>query len=62
MGNGGKMRVLEVGFRDDNTEGYTQAQLDTFNAELITRLEGIEPHSDEWYRVAKQFADEVAGR
>ena len=49
-------------YRDDNTEGYTQAQLDALNAELDGRLDGIEPGSDEWHETVSQHADEVARR
>lgn len=47
-------------YRDDNTEGYTQAQLDALNAELTGRLDGIEPGSDEWHETVGRHADEVA--
>jgi hypothetical protein len=46
----------------DNTTGYTQAELNAFNTELAERLTGIEPHTDEWYRIISRFTDEVAGR
>jgi hypothetical protein len=49
-------------FTMDSTEGYTQNQLDALNAELEIRLAGIEPHSDEWYRIEQEFANEVAAR
>jgi hypothetical protein len=49
-------------FRADNTEGYTQDQIDAFNAELDARLEGIEAGTDEYYRVVKAFDDEIASR
>lgn len=38
----------DVMFHEDNTDGYTKADL--------------EPGSDEYYRAAKAFADEVARR
>lgn len=50
----------ELSFRRDNTEGYTDAELDALNAELRTRLEG-QP-SRHWDDIAKAFSDEVAGR
>jgi len=51
-------------FRMDNTEGYTQGQLDAFNAEWRERAEanGWEPGSDEYKEMEKAFADEVARR
>lgn len=49
-------------YRDDNTEGYTQAELDALNAELNARLVGIEPGSDEWHETVQRHADEVARR
>ena len=49
-------------YRDDNTEGYTQAQLDALNSELDGRLDGIEPGSDEWHETVSRHADEVARR
>ena len=51
-------------FRTDNTEGYTQAQLDTLNAEWQERVEklNLEEYTDEYDREAKRFDDEVARR
>lgn len=47
----------------DNTTGYTQDQLDTLNAELVTRLARIDPDdTDARERAAKAFADEVSRR
>lgn len=53
-----------MAFTPDNTEGYTQAQLDALNAELAERLRaaGAEPGSDEALEIEKAFHDEVAGR
>jgi hypothetical protein len=49
-------------FTMDNTEGYTQTELDALNAELADRLEGLEPGTDEYSEVEKCFNDEVARR
>lgn len=49
-------------FTIENTEGYTQTELDQLNAELAERLEGVEPHTDKWYQAEKAFSDEVARR
>jgi len=51
-------------FREDNTEGYTQEQMDALNAEWDKRAEekGLEPGSSEYEREAKWFCDEVAHR
>jgi hypothetical protein len=51
-----------IGFRQDNTDGYTQEQLDALNCELFRTLDGTEPESDEWFDVAKSFADTVNRR
>lgn len=51
-------------FRPDNTEGYTQQQLDQFNAEWERHVSdlGLEDGTDEFYDAAKQFCTEVAAR
>lgn len=50
-------------FTLDNTEGYTQAELNALNAELQTRLAGIDPEDVEMrQQVEKSFADEVSRR
>jgi hypothetical protein len=49
-------------FTQENTEGYTDIQLDALNAELDDRLNGIEPYTDEWYQSQKSFSDEVSRR
>jgi hypothetical protein len=48
----------------DNTEGYTQEQLDALNAEWQERAksEGLEPGTDEYKEMEKAFSDEVARR
>ena len=51
-----------VGFRQDNTQGYTQAKLDKFNEELAEELADYEPYSDMWYQMAKAFADSISHR
>ncbi|AFM24871.1 hypothetical protein [Desulfomonile tiedjei] len=49
--------VRLIGFRSDNSDGYTQGQLDSLNCELFRKLEGLEPESDEWYEVAREFSE-----
>lgn len=50
-------------FTRDNTEGYTQAELDALNAELAQRLAAIDPDDTEARAEAeKAFADEVSRR
>lgn len=51
-------------FTPDNTDGYTQAELDAFNAEFAASLEfaGVEPGSDEAGEMEKAFADQIASR
>lgn len=50
-----------MAFTDENTTGYTADQIAALNAELATRLAGIENPED---RIAAEqaFADEVARR
>jgi hypothetical protein len=53
----------ETMFTTDNTEGYTQAQLDALNAELVARLAAIDPtDTDARDDAEKAFSDEVARR
>lgn len=51
-------------FTADNTEGYTQAELDALNAELAERLAaaGAEAGTEAAVEIEKAFADEVARR
>ena len=50
-------------FTTDNTDGYTQAQLDALNAELTAHLATIDPEdTDAREQAEKAFADEVARR
>jgi len=51
-------------FRNDNTDGYTQAQLDSLNSEwaaLAIEL-GIDHEDDEYKQAASNFCDEVSRR
>lgn len=48
-------------FTMDNTNGYTQQELDTLNTELAERLQGIE-EPEEREEITKWFSDEVARR
>lgn len=49
-------------FTQDNTSGYTDAELSALNAELAQRLDGVEPGSDDAHRIEKAFSDEVSHR
>ena len=51
-------------FRMDNTEGYSQSQLDKLNAEWVELVEemNLEPGTDEYDLKCKWFSDEVAKR
>jgi len=50
-------------FRDDNTEGYTVAELDALNERWEEKIEelGLEDNTDEYNREASAFADKIAG-
>jgi hypothetical protein len=51
-------------FTDQNTEGYTQEELDALNTEWAERATkmGLEEGADEYDFQAKTFADETARR
>lgn len=51
-------------FRSDNTEGYSQEEMDQLNAEWkkIVSNEGLEEYTDEYNQRASHFCDEVARR
>ena len=51
-------------FRNDNTEGYSDFQLDTLNLEwsLIVARDGLEEYTEAYDIAASDFADEVNGR
>ena len=50
-------------FRDDNTEGYTAAQLAALNAELAARIAHLDAlDTDGAHEIARAFSDEVARR
>jgi len=49
-------------FTQQNTDGYTDKELDALNAELNDRLSGLEPGSDEYQQAEKAFYDEVSKR
>lgn len=53
-----------MAFTQDNTSGYTDADLAALNAELAERLKaaGAEPGSDEAQEIEKAFNNEVASR
>ena len=48
-------------FDKHNTDGYTEKEIDVLNAELNTRLDGIDD-PDERDDIEKAFADEMAKR
>ena len=51
-------------FRQDNTEGYTESQLEKLNDEWKNRVKKLhlEPGTDEYYQQEKAFSDDVARR
>jgi len=50
-------------FTRENTEGYTQEQMDKLNAELSERLQDVDTDDiDQIDFIEKWFADEVARR
>lgn len=49
-------------FTQENTDGYTDSELDALNEELSERLADLEPGSDEYQQVEKAFHDEVSRR
>jgi hypothetical protein len=50
-------------WREDNTEGHSEAEVDALEEELQARLATLgECTEDERQAVIKQFADEVARR
>lgn len=51
-----------MAFTQQNTDGYTDAQLAALNAELQQRLAGLDRDSDEYQQAEKAFHDEVAAR
>ena len=58
-----KLSIQRDGFRQDNTEGYNQEQLDHFNTELQTRLDLVaDGDMLAYYSIVKSFSDEVARR
>ncbi len=54
--------IAEIGFRTDNTEGYSQGQLDALNTELAERIDGLDPFESEWYEAANAFVAEASRR
>ena len=59
---------MEKQFRQDNTEGYTDDQLEELNFELEGRIAdtidgaGAQPDSEELEFLIKNFSDEVSRR
>ena len=51
-------------FTMDNTDGYTQAELDNINEEWnrLVESKGLIEGSDEYHQEAARFSDEVAAR
>lgn len=55
---------MKKAFTTENTEGYTQTQLDNINAEwetIVTEL-GLEDYTEEYYYEFQKFSDELARR
>jgi len=51
-------------FRFDNTDGYTQAQLDSLNSEWETLVEenGLDEFTEEYNIQASAFSDTISRR
>jgi hypothetical protein len=49
-------------FRDDNTAGYSQTELDALNREWAERAEKLDPDSEEYQLACDAFDLEVANR
>lgn len=51
-------------FRNDNTDGYTQTQLDALNNEWdkYVQKNALKKGSDEYYQAEHQFTDKVASK
>lgn len=49
-------------FTQENTEGYSDSELDALNEELAERLADLEPGNDEYQQAEKAFHDEVSRR
>ena len=51
-------------FTEDNTEGYTEDELNKLNDEWIEIIDklNLEEFTDEYYTQAKIFSDEIARR
>lgn len=51
-------------FREDNTEGYTDEQMDALNTEwkALAEAEELEEGTYDYNQAAKQFCDEVSRR
>lgn len=58
------LNINDGGLRMDNTNGYSQSELDTLNKELEERLQkrNIEHGSTEYWDTIGEFDDEVAKR
>jgi hypothetical protein len=48
-------------FTEENTTGYSPAEIAELNAELYNRRLDLDEGSPEWYEVEKAFSDEVSG-
>lgn len=58
-----KLNIRNDGFRQDNTDGYSQDELDRLNIELQGRLKHVaDGDTYAYYAVVKSFSDEVARR
>jgi uncharacterized protein YqiB (DUF1249 family) len=59
-----KLRNMLEEFRMDNTEGYTQEELNSFNAEWVDYCEkhGLDENSPNYQQETKWFSNEIARR
>ena len=49
-------------FNSDNTEGYTDVELEALNAEFEELAQDMEEGTEDWYELANEFSDEVGRR
>lgn len=54
--------LMQIGFRADNTSGYSAAELEQLNHELAQQLHGLDKFSHDWWEVVTAFRDKLAHR
>ena len=46
-------------FTDDNTEGFSNDEIESMNEELKRELEGFEPYTTEYYEEEKRASEAI---